>query len=98
MGDRDRQKPFREMWPSKTAALIAVPAIAAGIAATGGAAATHHVPFYPLAAYSSSSAGAAAPDREDPDHTDPGGEFTRIETSATISTASVSFNILGLSD
>ena len=57
----------------------------------------HHL-FQPLAAYSQSAGGAVPLDRSDPYHSDPGGEFIRIEAANTGGTVSVSFNILGPGD
>jgi len=54
--------------------------------------------FQPLAAYSQSASGAVPLDRSDLYHSDPGGEFIRIEAANTGGTASVSFNILGPGD
>ena len=39
--------------------------------------------------------GVPAYDHADPYHSDPGGEFTRIDAAPTIGTSSVNFTILG---
>jgi hypothetical protein len=92
MGHEDRLKALREMWPAKAAALIVVPAITAGAAAVGAHITTDH--------YATHATGYAAAtyDHADPYHSDPSGEFTHLNASPTIGTASVNFNILGTSD
>jgi len=66
----------------KSLAATAVITIGAGVAATGGAVATysyHHTAPGPVSAL-------AITDHADPYHSDPGGEWIRIEVAPTIGT------------
>jgi hypothetical protein len=78
--------PFQKTATFRALALAAAAPTAAGVIATGGAVATHHlaVPALPGAHY-----GVPADDHADPYHSDPGGEWIRIENAPTIGTASV---------
>ena len=71
--------------------------VTAGVVAVGGVIPGHHL-FQPLAAYSRSTGGAVPLDRSDPYHSDPGGEFIRVEAANNGGTTPVSFNILGPGD
>jgi hypothetical protein len=71
--------------------------VTAGVVAVGCVIPGHDL-FQPLAAYSRSTGGAVPLDRSDPYHSDPGGEFIRVEAANNGGTTSVSFNILGPSD
>jgi hypothetical protein len=77
VGDDDQRKPFREMWQFKAVTLTALPAVTTGIVATGAPIAKYyqHAP----ADRPGAAAGVATYDRADPYHSDPGGEFIRIE-------------------
>lgn len=73
--------PFRETTAFKFAAITAVTPAAAGLAATGGAAATHHSAAYPATYYAVPASGHA-----DPLHTETTGEFTSLPGAAYGST------------
>ena len=92
-----KRKPFNETVLCKAITLTVLTPVTAGVVAAGGAIPCHHL-FQPLAAYSQPTGGAVPPDRSDPYHSDPGGEFIRIEAANNGGTASVSFNILGIGD
>lgn len=85
--------PFTETVRCKALVLTAASATVAGAATTVGAAATHYLGAHPAAP--GTYYGLAAYDHSDPYHNDPGGEWIQIETSPTIGTATVNFNILG---
>jgi hypothetical protein len=95
-GDDDQRKPFREMWQFKAVTLTALPAVTAGIVATGAPIAKYY--RHASADGPGAAAGVATYDRADPYHSDPGGEFIRIEPPDTGGTRSVSFVILAPSD
>jgi hypothetical protein len=88
--------PFTETARCKALVLTVATAAGAGIATSGGAAATNYLgahhpapgTYYGVATYGHSG----------PDHNEPDGEFTYIEASPTIGTASVSHHILGSGD
>ena len=97
MEEEDKRRPFNETGLYKAITLTVLIPVTAGVVAVGGAIPGHHL-FQPLAAYNQSTGGAVPPDRSDPYHSDPGGEFIRIEAANNGGTASVSFNILGPGD
>lgn len=97
MGEEDERRPFNETGLYKAITLTVLIPVTAGVVAVGGAIPGHHL-FQPLAAYKQSTGGAVPPDRSGPYHSDPGGEFIRIEAANNGGTASVSFNILGPGD
>jgi hypothetical protein len=88
--------PFRETTAFKAIALTTMTPVAAGLVATGGAAATHILGAHhtPPGVY----IGVAVADHADPYHSDPGGEFVRIEDTPTIGTAAVTHVVVGPSD
>jgi hypothetical protein len=88
--------PFRETAAFKTIALTAVPSVAAGLVATGGAVATHYLGALTLAPGTYS--GVAVSDHTDPFHNESGGEWIRIEAAPTIGTVAVNHIILGPGD
>jgi hypothetical protein len=92
-----KRKPFNETGLYKAITLAVLTPVTAGVEAAGGAIPGHHL-FQPLAAYSQPTGGVVPPDRSDPYHSDPDGEFLRIEAANNGGTASVSFNILGPGD
>ena len=85
--------PFRETVMFKSIAAGAVITVGAGVAATGGAVATyyHHATVGPVYAL-------ADGDHADPFHSDPGGEFTRVEPPETGGTAVTTHLILAPGD
>lgn len=88
--------PFTDTTLCMAIALSAASAVGAGVAATGGAVATHYLGAHP--AVPGTYYGVTAYDHSDPYHNDPSGEWIRIEASPTVGTASVNFNILGTGD
>ena len=90
-------KSFNETGLHRAITLTVLTPVAAGVVAVGGALPGHHV-LQPLAAYSQCTGGAVPLGRADPYHSDPGGEFIRIEAANTGGTVSVSFNIIGPGD
>jgi hypothetical protein len=88
--------PFSDTVLCKTLVLTAVTAAGAGVAATGGAAATHSFGAHP--AVPGAYVGVAAYDHSDLYHNEPSGEWIRIEAAPTIGTAAVNHNILGPGD
>ncbi len=94
MEDDGKRKPFNETGLYRAITLTVLTPVTAGVVAVGGAIPGHHL-FQPLAAYSQSTGGVVPLGRSDPYHSDPGGEFIRIEAANSGGTASVSFNILG---
>ena len=95
--EKGKRKSFNETGLYRAITLTVLTPVAAAVVAVGGAIPGHHL-FQPLAAYSQSTGGAVPLDRSDPYHSDPRGEFIRIEAVKTGGTASVSFNILGPGD
>ena len=87
--------PFTDTTLGKTLVLTAVTAAGAGIATTGGAAATYHLGAHPAV---DAHYGVPAYDHADPDHNEPAGEFVYIEPAPTIGTASVNHVVLGPGD
>jgi hypothetical protein len=94
MEEEGKRKPFSETVLYKAITLTVPTPVSAGVVAIGGAIPGHHL-FQPLAAYNQSTGGAVPLDRSDPYHSDPAGEFIRIEAANNGGTTSVSFNILG---
>ena len=86
-------KPFNETSLYQAITLTILTPVTAGVVAVGGVVRGHHL-LQPLAVYSQSTGGAVPPDRAEPYHSDPGGEFIRIEAANNGGTASASFNIL----
>jgi hypothetical protein len=83
--------PFHKTTTFKAFVFATVTPAAAGVAATGGAVATHHPggltapgTYYGVPAY----------DHSDPYHSDPGGEWIRIEASPIIGTASTNHQVI----
>ncbi len=97
MEEDGKRKPFNETGLYKAITLTVLTPATAGVVAVAGVIPGHH-PFQPLAAYSQSTGGAAPLDRSDPFHSDPAGEFIRVEAANHGGTVSVSFNILGPGD
>jgi hypothetical protein len=97
MEEEGKRKPFNETGLYKAITLAVLTPVTTGVVAVGGAIPGHHL-FQPLAAYNQSTGGAVPLDRSDPYHSDPGGEFIRIEAGNNGGTTSVSFNILGPGD
>lgn len=88
--------PFTDTAACKTLALTLVTAASAGIATTGGAAATHALGAHhtPPGVY----IGVTLADHADPNHVDPAGEVVHIEDAPTIGTAAVNHVVVGPSD
>jgi hypothetical protein len=97
MEEEGKRKPLNETGLYKAITLTVVTPVTVGAVAVGGVIPGRHL-GQRVAAYSQSTGGAVPPDRADPYHSDPGGEFIRIEAANNGGTASVSFNILGSGD
>jgi len=87
-----KTSPFTETARYKALVLTAAVPVAVGVAATGGAVATHYRPAAGVA-YA-----LAVTDHSDPYHSDPGGEWVRIETPESGSTAITMHVITGPGD
>jgi hypothetical protein len=88
--------PFYKTTAFKAITLTTMTPVAAGLAATGGAAAT-----YTLAARHTPPGvyiGVALADHADPYHNELTGEFTHIEDAPTIGTAAVNHVVVGPGD
>lgn len=84
--------PFTDTVACKTLVLTAVTAAAAGVAASGGAVATHTLGAHiPPGVY----IGVMLGDHADPYHNDPGGEWVHVEDAPTLGTASVNHLVVG---
>jgi hypothetical protein len=90
-GKHEKPKDVTDIWTFRAVSFGAAGAITFGAALGGGAIVKydHHPPSPPGSAY-----GVATYGHVDPDHSDPGGEFSRVETAGTIGTATIFHTIL----
>lgn len=90
-GKHEKPKDVTDIWTFRAVSFGAAGAITFGAALGGGAIVKydHHPPSPP-----GSACGVATYGHVDPDHSDPGGEFSRVETAGTIGTATIFHTIL----
>lgn len=90
-GKHEKPEDVTDIWTFRAVSFGAAGAITFGAALGGGAIVTydHHPPGPPGSAY-----GVATYGHADPDHSDPGGGFSRVETAGTIGTATTFRTIL----